>query len=123
MNNDGRTSDGRFAPGHPFGHRPKQRLAQKVFGDVLRVWNEPSIDGGDVAITKGLAALRMLYAEQPANFVKVVTSILPKDFVIEGGAFPEMDDAKLEQISALAQRLLEERIDDEADEGGISRAN
>jgi len=65
---------------------------------------------------------RTLFTERPLDFCKVVASILPRDFVIESNAFSEMDDRKLEEISALAQRLLEERID-EGDESGTGRTH
>lgn len=103
-------NNGRFPPGHtgrPLG--TKNKLAIRVFQDVLKVWNEPANAGAEV--TKGVAALRVMFIERPHDFVKVVASILPRDFNIEAGMFAEMDDAKLEQISMLAQRLLEEHID------------
>ena len=98
----------------------KNKLALRVFQDVLAVGGEPAVDGGE--ISKGVAALRTLFTERPLDFCKVVASILPRDFVIESNAFSEMDDRKLEEISALAQRLLEERID-EGDESGTGRTH
>ena len=111
-----------FGPDNKGGRPPgvKNKLALRVFQDVLAVWGEPAVDGGE--ISKGVAALRTLFTERPLDFCKVVASILPRDFVIESNAFSEMDDRKLEEISALAQRLLEERID-EGDESGTGRTH
>ena len=105
--------------GRPLG--AKTRLARKVFQDALKVWTEPAAEGSD--INRGIAALRMMYQERPTDFCKLVASILPRDLILEGGMFSEMDDnalARLERTLALVQEHDDGK--EEADSGASSRA-
>ena len=98
-----------FKPGHNIkGGRPKgsrNKLAQRVFDDIFRHWNEPA--GGDLC--KGQAALELLYREKPGDYLKLTASILPKEFVFEN-AITELDDDELDyMISMLRERALAAR--------------
>jgi hypothetical protein len=89
--------------GRPLGSRNK--LAQRVFDDIFRHWNEPA--GGDLC--KGQAALEFLYRERPGDYLKLTASILPREFVFEN-TITELDDAKLDRmISMLRERALAAR--------------
>ena len=95
-----------FKPGHNIkGGRPKgsrNKLAQRVFDDILKHWNEPA--GGDLC--KGQAALELLYREKPGDYLKLTASVLPKEFVFEN-AVTELDDEELDfMIEALRERVL-----------------
>jgi hypothetical protein len=95
-----------FKPVHNIkGGRPKgsrNKLAQRVFDDILKHWNEPA--GGDLC--KGQAALELLYREKPGDYLKLTASVLPKEFVFEN-AVTELDDEELEfMIEALRERVL-----------------
>jgi hypothetical protein len=86
--------------GRPKGSR--NRLAQRVFDDIFRHWNEPA--GGDLC--KGQAALELLYREKPGDYLKLTASILPKEFVFEN-AVTELDDDELDRmIEMLRERAL-----------------
>jgi hypothetical protein len=63
--------------GRPKGSRNK--LFAQVFEDILSHWNEP-IEGRN--ISKGMAALEVMRKERPAEYVKVVTSLLPKELIL-----------------------------------------
>ena len=93
----------RFEKGHagrPRGSRNK--LAQRVFDDILKHWNEPA--GGDLC--KGQAALELLYREKPGDYLKLTASVLPRDLVIENVA-ANLDDDELDRmISMLRERAL-----------------
>jgi hypothetical protein len=98
-----------FKPGHNIkGGRPlgsRNKLAQRVFDDVFRHWNEPA--GGD--LSKGQAALEFLYRERPGEYLKLTASIMPKEFVFEN-AITELDDAELDRmIEMLRERALAAR--------------
>ena len=98
-----------FKPGHNIkGGRPKgsrNKLAQRVFDDIFRHWNEPA--GGDLC--KGQAALELLYREKPGEYLKLTASVLPKEFVFEN-AVTELDDDELDRmIEMLRERALSAR--------------
>jgi hypothetical protein len=98
-----------FKPGHNIkGGRPKgsrNKLAQRVFDDIFRHWNEPA--GGDLC--KGQAALELLYREKPGDYLKLTASVLPKEFVFEN-AVTELDDEELDRmIEMLRERALSAR--------------
>jgi hypothetical protein len=95
-----------FKPGHNIkGGRPqgsRNKLAQRVFDDIFRHWNEPA--GGDLC--KGQAALELLYREKPGDYLKLTASVLPRDLVIENVA-ANLDDDELDRmISMLRERAL-----------------
>ena len=98
-----------FKPGHNIkGGRPKgsrNKLAQRVFDDIFRHWNEPA--GGELC--KGQAALELLYREKPGEYLKLTASVLPKEFVFEN-AVTELDDEELDHmIEMLRERALSAR--------------
>jgi hypothetical protein len=97
-----------FEPGHsgrPKGSRNK--LAQRVFDDIFRHWNEPA--GGELC--KGQAALELLYRERPGEYLRLTASVLPKEFVFEN-AVTELDDDELDRmIEMLRERALSARRD------------
>jgi hypothetical protein len=98
-----------FKPGHNIkGGRPKgsrNKLAQRVFDDIFRHWNEPA--GGELC--KGQAALELLYREKPGEYLKLTASVLPKEFVFEN-AVTELDDEELDRmIEMLRERALSAR--------------
>ena len=94
---------GRFekgSAGRPKGSRNK--LAQRVFDDLFRHWNEEAGGG----LCKGQAALELLYREKPGDYLKLTASVLPKEFVFEN-AVSELDDEELDyMIEALRERAL-----------------
>jgi hypothetical protein len=96
----------RFEKGHsgrPKGSRNK--LAQRVFEDILAHWNEPA--GGELC--KGQAALEVLYREKPGDYLKLTASVLPKEFVFEN-AVTELDDEELDGlIGLLRERAIAAR--------------
>jgi hypothetical protein len=105
--------------GRPLG--AKTKLTRRVFEDMLKVWIEPSADGVDV--NRGTAALRTLFYERPAEFVRIVASVLPKDLVLEG-MFAEVDSERLERTLALVQQLQAEQDDGEGqDQDGDSQGD
>ena len=98
-----------FKPGHNIkGGRPqgsRNKLAQRVFDDIFRHWNEPA--GGELC--KGQAALELLYRERPGEYLRLTASVLPKEFVFEN-AVTELDDEELDRmIEMLRERALSAR--------------
>ena len=96
----------RFEKGHT--GRPKNsrnKLAQRVFDDVLRHWCEPT--GGELC--KGQAALELLWRERPGEYLRLTASVLPKEFTFQN-AVTELDEEELDRmIEMLRERALEAR--------------
>jgi hypothetical protein len=93
--------------GRPAG--TKTRLTRQVIKDMFAVWCEPSADGVDV--NRGTAALRQLFFERPAEFVRIIASVLPRDLVLES-AFSEHDTDKLERMLVLIEQQVQAEQDD-----------
>src|SRR5262249_52890271 len=95
----------KFEPGNNYaklGGRPRgsrNRLTARIFEDVLSHWNEP-IEGRN--ITKGIAALEVMRKERPAEYVKAVLSIMPKELNISDSTVADLSD---EQIDTLIMTL------------------
>jgi len=110
----------KFEKGNPYakmGGRPRgvrNRLAGKVFEDVLEFWNEPAREGS--AVTKGKAALLSAWRERPHDFIRSVFAIMPKEFVFENVVTELADDELERMIQMLRERALAR---DECDEATI----
>jgi hypothetical protein len=82
--------------GRPKGSRNK--LCRRVLEDLLADWAEG-----------GAAAIKMMRIERPAEYVRVMCSILPKELIFDQGMSDFDDDALDELLAGLHQRLLEVR--------------
>jgi hypothetical protein len=82
--------------GRPAGSRNK--LCKSVLEDLLADWREG-----------GAAAIKMMRIERPAEYVRVMCSILPKELIFDQGMSDFDDDALDELLAGLHQRLLEVR--------------
>jgi hypothetical protein len=67
-----------------------------VLDDLLADWAEG-----------GAAAIKIMRIERPSEYVRVMTSILPRELLLERGMGEVDDDALDDLLSALHQRLLE----------------
>src|SRR5262245_65486993 len=83
-------------PGRPKGSR--NRLSQEFLNDLLEEWREG-----------GREAMRIMRLERPAEFVKVVGSILPKELTVEVGPLQEISDDRLLEYIEYTERQLERR--------------
>jgi hypothetical protein len=85
----------RFEPGHSGRPRgAKNKLASRVLADMLASWNEPSPTPG---LTRGQAALKLMAADDPKTYVKIYTSIMPKEFWLDHSGVSEASDEQLDQ--------------------------
>jgi hypothetical protein len=88
-----------FPPGHS-GRPPGMR--NKLQGDFLR-------DLAEAWELGGKAALAIMVKEEPSNFVRVVASLMPKEFILES-VTSDLDDEQIDElIAALRQRMIEVR--------------
>jgi hypothetical protein len=87
----------KLSTGRPRGSR--NRLTARILEDILKHWNEP-IEGRN--ITKGMAALEVMRKEKPAEYVKAVLSIMPKELVFSDSTVADLSD---EQIDTLIMTL------------------
>src|SRR6266545_3549251 len=101
-----RNSKGQFQLGHS-GGRPKgarNRLAAKVFEDILRHWCEPAAPGSKLC--KGAEALETLYKEKPGEYLRLTVSVLPKEFTFEA-VKSDLDDEHIDELLlVLRQRMI-----------------
>jgi hypothetical protein len=88
-----------FQPGHagrPTGTRNK--LQADFLRDLAEAWAR---DGAN--------ALKVMIAEQPADFVKVVASLMPRELIFEN-VMSDLDEQQIDElILALRQRMIESR--------------
>ena len=59
----------------------------------------------------GEAAIKLMRIEKPVEYVKVVASILPKEFEITENRLMEIDDDTLDIMLDYARRRLADRLD------------
>src|SRR5262249_60345363 len=74
----------KFEPGNRLGGRPRgarNRLANRVFEDVLEFWNEPAKEGSPV--TKGKAAMLTMWRGRGGEGVEGVGAVLPEEILFE----------------------------------------
>jgi hypothetical protein len=107
----------KFAKGNEYSRQgglarrgTRNKLAADVFRDVLAHWNElVKPDGPPGTLTKGQAALQMLFRESPRDYVRSVFSVLPKEFVFEN-VVSELCDEELDRmIEQFRERALAAR--------------
>jgi hypothetical protein len=80
--------------GRPLGSRNK--LCKAMLEDLAADWREG-----------GAAAIRIMRMERPAEYVRVMCSILPKELILDNSPVTELDDAELDHmISMLRERAL-----------------
>ena len=53
----------------------------------------------------GKAAIDIVFKESPRDYLKIIASILPKEFVLEDGRLESMGDEELEQYLAEIRRI------------------
>ena len=88
------------------GRKPgsRNKLCRAVLADLMADWAEG-----------GAAAIKMMRVERPAEYVRVMCSILPKELILENSTITELDDAELDyMIEMLRQRVLAERQEQQA---------
>jgi hypothetical protein len=83
------------------GRKPgsRNKLCRAVLEDLMADWAEG-----------GAAAIKIMRIEQPAAYVRVMCSILPKELIFENSTITELDDDELDHmISMLRERALAAR--------------
>jgi len=99
MDSNERNEQGRFAPGHVgMGGRPRgsrNKLGEAFIADLYADW----MDNGKEVIKKVRAA-------QPAAYLKVVASLLPKQLEIKEDVFDELTDEQLASLIAYTRNAL-----------------
>ena len=104
-----RRRNGTWAPGHApaLGRGIRNRLAKKVFQDILDHWEEP--EASNPSKCKGQIALELLYRESPASYLRLAASVLPKQFDLAASELNLPDEELDELILSLRRRMDEQR--------------
>jgi hypothetical protein len=101
----------KFQSGHsgrPLGARDtRARLTKQMYEDLLAHWNEPLKP--DSTRRKGPAALEVCFKQSPDAYLRLVASVLPKEFIFESVTSDLNDEQIDELIAALRQRITETR--------------
>jgi hypothetical protein len=93
--------------GRPRGSRNK--LFTQVFEDVLQHWNQP-VPGRN--ISQGMAALEVMRKERPAEYVKAVLSIMPKELLLSDSTMADLNDEQIDTLLAtLRKQVLEHAVE------------
>ena len=83
--------------GRPLGSRTK--LCKRLLEDLFADWQE-----------NGATALKIMRMERPAEYCRMMASILPKEMLFETGSVSELADDELDQmITMLRERALAAR--------------
>jgi hypothetical protein len=93
---------GRFISGNSGGGRPKgsrNQLGEAFIADLYEHWQ-----------IHGMAAIRTVCDKHPADYLKIIASILPKDVNMNVSPFEHMTDAEL---NASIRRLLADAVERE----------
>jgi hypothetical protein len=88
-----------FQPGNTGGGRVKgsrNKLALHFVADLQAEWEE-----------HGREVIRIARIEKPVEFMKVIASVLPKEFEITDSRIKELNDDELEFLIRVAQRRLD----------------
>jgi hypothetical protein len=107
---------GRFLPGNNGGPgRPKgarNKLGEAFIADMLEDWE-----------ANGKAAIEVVRAEKPDQYLKVVASILPKELNVKVSELDELSDDELDRrLAGLAAQLARAGFDLGGGEGAQGQA-
>jgi hypothetical protein len=92
-----RNSNGTFMPGHSPGRpRGARNRLQTSFLYAL---------AGDFA-EHGAAAIKLCRMEEPARYVQIIASLMPKELEIERGITADLDDEQLDALIAQVKAEL-----------------
>ena len=54
----------------------------------------------------GEAAIKIMRIEEPSAYIRVIASLMPKEFTVTDNALGDMSDEELQQLLARAQAML-----------------
>ena len=54
----------------------------------------------------GEAAIKIMRMEEPSAYIRVIASLMPKEFTVTDNALGDMSDEELQQLLARAQTML-----------------
>ena len=101
---------GRFRPGNPGGGRPKgsrSKLGEAFLAELCEDFE-----------AHGKAVIEAVRKTDPAAYLRVVASLVPKELHVEGSVFSDLSDAELDAlIKTLLALCYREPEDAEAQAG------
>jgi len=101
--------------GNPAG-RPKgsrNKLAETFLADVYAEWE-----------TGGKQAIKKMAKDRPADFCRMVASLMPKELKVNENPFADLSDSELQAFIDLCRVMAEGTApEDEADAPGLPHCN
>ena len=88
---------GQFLPGTSNGGK-KKGARNRLHGDFVIALQEHFSERGQTAI-------EIVFRESPKEYLKIIASVLPKEFILEDGRLESMGDDELEQRLADIKRI------------------
>lgn len=88
---------GKFVAGNSVGGR-KKGARNRLHADFVVALQEHFAEVGK-------AAIDIVFKENPPAYLKIIASVLPKEFILEDGRLEAMGDEELEQYLADIRRL------------------
>ena len=97
--------------GEPIKHEKTGRFVQggsargRMKGARNRLHGEFVVALQDHFAERGQAAIEIVFREKPVEYLKIIASVLPKEFILEDGRIEAMGDDELEQRLADIKRI------------------
>ena len=96
---------GRFLKGHDIRREPgsRNRLQKNVIDSFLESFE-----------TNGKMALEILFKEKPVDYLRLIASVLPKEFLVAEASLGDLTDEEVAEALATIRKAREASINDEA---------
>lgn len=89
---------GKFVVGNGGNSGRRKGARNRLHGDFIAALQEHFAEIGK-------AAIDIVFKENPKDYLKIIASVLPKEFILEDGRLESMGDDELEQYLAEIRRL------------------
>ncbi|MCP1931792.1 hypothetical protein [Bradyrhizobium elkanii] len=89
---------GQFLPGNRGNGGRRKGARNRLHSDFIVGLQEHFAEVGKTAID-------IVFKESPKEYLKIIASVLPKEFILEDGRLESMGDEELEQYLAEIRRL------------------
>ncbi|MBH5372814.1 hypothetical protein [Bradyrhizobium glycinis] len=107
---------GQFLPGNKGNGGRRKGARNRLHADFVVALQEHFTEFGK-------AAIDIVFKESPKDYLKIITAVLPKEFILEDGRLDAMGDEEIAEYLAEIRRLKAEQIGSGADGGAKATLN